>query len=114
MQGIKTMTNLLVSALSTSNSSRSSSSIGCSRQTRPQTHPQRKTQGYIDGYTYRRVASSAEAVTAIKEFYLSFLGREADVSTIRTYLQQWNQGRSLRSIRDEIANCHEALKGRWE
>ncbi|HEY9615712.1 MAG TPA: hypothetical protein V6C64_02650 [Microcoleaceae cyanobacterium] len=109
------MTNLLVSALSTSNSWRSSSPTRSSHPTPLQIHSQQpNSQGYIDGYTYRRVASSAEAVTAINGFYLNFLGREADVSDIRSYLQQWNRGRSLRSIRDEIANCHEAQKGRWE
>ncbi|MBL1173781.1 hypothetical protein [Pantanalinema sp. GBBB05] len=110
MQGIKSMTNLLVSALSTPHSLRSSSPR---QQSQSQTHPQKQTQGYIDGYTYRRVASSAEAVTAINEFYLNFLGREADGHDVRSYLYQWNRGRSLRSIRDEIANCHEAQKGRW-
>lgn len=109
MQGIKTMTNLLVSALSTSNSSRSRSSS----QPHPQPPTPKTSQGYVDGYTYRRFASSAEAVTAIQGFYSTFLGREADVSTIRAYLHQWSQGRSLRSIRDEIANCHEAKSGRW-
>ncbi|MGI0489108.1 hypothetical protein ACN4EK_27165 [Pantanalinema rosaneae CENA516] len=105
------MTNLLVSALSTSNSSRSSSP---SRQIHPPSLPQKTTQGYIDGYTYRRVASRAEAVTAIRGFYRTFLGRDAEVHDLQAYLQQWQHGRSLRSIRDEIANSYEAQKGRWE
>lgn len=68
---------------------------------------------YVDGYAYRKVASQAQVVAAIQGFCQDFLGREASPEWLSTYVQQWQQGRSLRSIRDEIANCLEAQRYGW-
>ena len=75
----------------------------------PKTHHQE----YVDGYTYRKVASSAQAQAVIQEFCQQFLGRILSPQELAAYLQQWHQGRSLRSIRDEIANCLEAQRYGW-
>ncbi len=60
---------------------------------------------YIDGRTYRKLASHAQAKSAIQGFFREFAGQDADVNQMMNYVQQWTNGRSLRSIRDEIAQC---------
>jgi len=60
---------------------------------------------YVDGYAYRRLASQTQAVSAIQGFFREFAGRDANPEDVLNYVQEWNQGRSLRSIRDEIAKC---------
>ncbi|MBF2028535.1 MAG: hypothetical protein IGS48_17520 [Oscillatoriales cyanobacterium C42_A2020_001] len=81
----------------------------------PPTNGHRKTSafdGYIDGYAYRKLASHSQAVAAIEEFFLDSMGQTACSEDVSCYLQQWNNGRSLRSIRDEIARSANAH--RWD
>ena len=61
---------------------------------------------YIDGQTYRKLASHDQAKSAIQGFFTELAGREANVEDVMNYVQQWNDGRSLRSIRDEIVQCY--------
>lgn len=63
---------------------------------------------YIDGQTYRKLASRHQAASAIEGFFRELVGQDAASEDVLHYLQQWNQGRSLRSIRDEIARCPKA------
>lgn len=68
--------------------------------------------GYIDGYTYRKLANHSQVVAAIEGFFLDSVGQRACSEAVSCYLQQWNTGRSLRSIRDEIARSGDTQ--RWD
>lgn len=110
MKPIQGMTKILSSAL---NQQTSPSKPNLSDRSATSSPAQIAKQGYIDGYAYRRLASRSEVATAIRGFSCHFLGREMESETLTRYLQQWDQGRALRSIRDEIANCREAQAYRW-
>lgn len=102
MKRLKSLTALF--SLSTSPSS---------RKQHPATTVSRPKQfeHYIDGYTYRKLANHHQAMSAIEGFYREFAGQDVCSEDVLRYVQQWNGGRSLRSIRDEIAQCPEAQ--RW-
>jgi hypothetical protein len=74
----------------------------------PQAAPSKSLVNYIDGYTYRKLASASQATIAIEEFFHDLVGQDDCSEAVMDYVQQWNNGRSLRSIRDEIARCPQA------
>ncbi|MDX2241619.1 MAG: hypothetical protein NW224_13120 [Leptolyngbyaceae cyanobacterium bins.302] len=102
MKRLKSLTALF--PLGTSPSSRKHHTVTTASQAKRFEH-------YIDGYTYRKLASHHQAMSAIEGFYREFAGQDACSEDVLNYVQQWNGGRSLRSIRDEIAQCPEAQ--RW-
>lgn len=69
-------------------------------------------EGYIDGYAYRKLASRSQVIAAIEDFFIESRGQNACSEDVSCYLQQWNNGRSLRSIRDEIVSSADAQ--RWD
>lgn len=62
--------------------------------------------GYDRGYN--RPVGNGQARTVINDFYRQYLGRDADQGGLRDYLNAYREGRSLESIRSDIANSEEA------
>lgn len=76
----------------------------------PQSSP-KPIDGYMDGYTYRKLHNPIQATHIIQDFFREWVGQDVGSEEVMAYVQQWNNGRSLRSIRDEIARCPKAQ--RW-
>uniref|UniRef100_B8HSP7 DUF4214 domain-containing protein n=1 Tax=Cyanothece sp. (strain PCC 7425 / ATCC 29141) TaxID=395961 RepID=B8HSP7_CYAP4 len=63
--------------------------------------------GYNNNY-YNRRLNNAEVRSIINGYYRQYLGRSADPTGLRAWINAYNNGQSLEQIRRSIANSPEA------